>query len=130
MARTGRIGSLSPKTYFPRTGDQLVFDNGILAVCAKANSVTNPFTNGDVRYGLMCISREVYGEEGEWLPIDDVVSETGEMEWIRELEAAADSGLVSIRRRLPAGDRVDGKECREYKKNDATGTWQQDKKGE
>lgn len=53
MARRGRRGSLSPKTYFPSTGDQLqLTEEGLLWECAKSNTTTT--SRGEkIRYALL-----------------------------------------------------------------------------
>lgn len=52
MARRGRTGSLSPKTYFPRTGDSLdVEGSNEVYTCLRQNNVV--FRGVTVRYSLL-----------------------------------------------------------------------------
>ena len=52
MARRGRTGSISPKTYFPRTGDSLdVRGSNEVFYCLRQNNVV--FRGETVRYCLL-----------------------------------------------------------------------------
>jgi len=52
MARRGRTGSLSPKTYFPRTGDTLdVKGSSEVYKCLRQNNIV--FKGETVRYSLL-----------------------------------------------------------------------------
>ncbi len=55
MARRGRTGSLSPTTYFPRTGDTLdVKGSNEVYKCLRQNNVV--FRGETVRYSLLVAS--------------------------------------------------------------------------
>ena len=55
MARRGRTGSLSPKTYFPKTGDTLDEQgSSVVYNCLRQNNVI--FKGETVRYSLLVAS--------------------------------------------------------------------------
>jgi hypothetical protein len=106
MARRGRRGSLSRKTYFPATGDQLQStDNGLLWECAKSNTAQTP-RGEKVRYGLLV--GHIAGEDEEIiLSIDD----RDDRGWLDEVD--------TIHRR------VNPEIIRSYLWNPETSSWQQ-----
>lgn len=108
MARRGRRGSLSPKTYFPATGDQLQMD-GMLWECAKSNTVQTP--RGDkIRYAMLL---GFPAGEDEVIPL--VVHDQDDKVWTSNILEEADT----ILRRVP------GKEFRIYDWNKDSKTWKQ-----
>jgi hypothetical protein len=103
MAR-GRIGSLSRKTFFPGTGDQMENTaDGIVFACVRSNKFE---TNGSViQYGLLqgvssdgeTFFRSIDSEDKDWL-----------------------NGVTTIRRLLQAEG-----VWRTYTWAEETGTWRQ-----
>lgn len=111
MARRGRRGSLSPKTYFPGTGDQLQMD-GMLWECAKSNTASTP--RGDkVRYALLL---GFPAGEDEVVPI--TVHDQSDDTWTDSILAET----VTIMRRIPG---TDSPTFRVYDWNSDSRTWQQ-----
>lgn len=110
MARRGRRGSLSPKTYFPGTGDQMQTDN-ILWECAKSNAVVTP--QGDkIRYAMLL---GFTAGEDQVLPM--VIHDQKDETWV----AGILEDTKTIMRRIP-GEVVT---FRVYDWNKESGTWQQ-----
>ena len=106
MARRGRRGSLSRKTYFPATGDQLQNKGaGLLWECAKSNTAKTP--RGEIiRYALLI--GHVAGEDSEIiLSIDD----KDDRMWLDDVDL--------IHRR------VNPEITRSYQWNPESSTWQQ-----
>lgn len=107
-----RKGSLSAKTFFPNTGDQLVNEEeGIFWECVRSNSYVEegPEVEGKqtkimVRYALL---KGVSGDEVLWWAITD----QGEKTWL--------TNICTINRR------VKDDELRMYTYNTDTGTWQE-----
>ena len=108
MARKGRRGSLSKKTYFPGTGDELEnHDGGIVWYCAKSNTYKEEGLK--VRYALLLGTSSEMDEKLPW-----AVQEGDEREWL--------NGINTIRRKLPG----EGEPFfRVYDWNKDSGTWQQ-----
>ena len=106
--RKGRVGALSPQTYFPGTGDHLEDPvDGIVWVCAKSNSYSDPHSGDKFRYALL-IGR--MHDSDESIPI--AIHDSDEREWLAEIR--------TIRRRLQGSD-----DFRDYDWNEATNTWRQ-----
>tara|TARA_Y100000034_G_C6862181_1_gene392525 strand:+ start:470 stop:790 length:321 start_codon:yes stop_codon:yes gene_type:complete len=103
MARRGRRGSLSPKTFFPATGDQLEDpEDGIVWVCGKSNNLQDEHTGEKVRYALL-IGRSSGFDESLFLPICDQ-----DKSWME--------GIVVIRRKNGSGFKT-------YSLSESRGTW-------
>ena len=110
MARRGRRGSLSPKTYFPATGDQMKTPD-VLWECAKSNTVTTP--RGDrIRYAILL---GFSPEAEDVIPI--VVHDQNDVSWRDEVLADTNT----ILRRIPGEDVT----FRVYDWNRDSSTWQQ-----
>ena len=110
MARRGRRGSLSPKTYFPATGDQLKMD-GMLWECAKSNTATLNNSN-KVRYALLL---GYAAGEDEVVPL--AVHDRGDPLWTDNILGETET----IFRRIPGEDPT----FRIYDWNKDSKTWQQ-----
>jgi len=109
MARRGRRGSLSPKTYFPSTGDQLqLTEEGLLWECAKSNTTTT--SRGEkIRYALLI---------GLLADDDDLVimsiHDRDDRVWLDDVDV--------IHRRIPNKEEPT---LRSYDWNEESRTWQQ-----
>lgn len=108
MARRGRRGSLSPKTYFPATGDQLQMDD-MLWECAKSNTVSTP-QGSKIRYAML-----LGFPPGEDSVIPMVVHDQNDHTWKDMILEETNT----ILRRVP------GKEFRVYDWNKDSETWKQ-----
>lgn len=110
MARRGRRGTLTAKTYFPSTGDQMQMED-ILWECAKSNTVSTP-RGEKIRYAML-----LGFPSGEDTVIPMVVHDQDDHTWkdmiLEETE--------TILRRIP-GDPVT---FRTYDWNKDTKTWRQ-----
>ncbi len=112
MARKGRRGALSRETYFPGTGDQLEDPfEGVVWICAKANTYTDPHTGQKFRYALLVGRSSAFDES---IP-RTIHSEEDPSGWLE--------GVTTIRRRL--SHITVGDTYRIYDFSEATGTWQQ-----
>jgi hypothetical protein len=103
MAR-GRVGSLSLKTYFPDTGDQMEDPKGgVVWSCVRSNTFTD--SSGEkILYGLLM------GKTSD----DEVVYEP-----ISSLDKKWLHGVQTIRREIVEGA------WRVYNWSEETGTWRQ-----
>jgi hypothetical protein len=113
MARRGRRGSLSPKTYFPSTGDQLqLTEEGLLWECAKSNSIApRAGHKGEkIRYALLV---GVLAESTEEIVM--AIHDRDDRDWLDDVDV--------IHRRIPSG--LMGSSLRSYDWNEETRTWQQ-----
>ena len=108
--RRGRRGSLSPKTYFPSTGDQLQMD-GMLWECAKANTVTTP-RGQKVRYAMLL---GFPAGEDDVIPL--TVHDQEDTTWTENILGET----VSIMRRIPGAETT----FRVYDWNAESKTWRQ-----
>lgn len=107
MARRGRRGTLSSKTYFPATGDQLQKTRfGVLWECAKSNTAQTP-AGDKVRYAFLM----GFSPEQDEIQFRSIHEFDGK-EWLE--------GIDLIRRRISSTDSF-----REYKFDWETGTWKQ-----
>ena len=107
MARRGRRGSLSPKTYFPSTGDQLqLTDEGLLWECLKSN--TTAARGEKIRYALLI---GLLADEDDHVVMS--IHDKDERVWLDDVDV--------IHRRIPGGSPP----LRSYDWNEGTQTWQQ-----
>jgi len=107
MARRGRRGTLSPKTYFPSTGDQLECTSvGLLWECAKSNTSETP-RGTKVRYALLMGFSPDHDE-----PVLQAIHDQDERGWLHAVEV--------IRRRVKSDDTM-----RTYDWDPETSTWKQ-----
>ena len=108
----GRIGALSPKTYFPATGDQLEFETAAVWECAKSNTYSIPEEVSDigvVRYALL-----LKYAKGDVVAIRCLLSSSEDDRlWL--------SGARAVHRRIP------NRGFRTYDWNGETNTWRQRK---
>ena len=79
MARRGRTGSLSPKTYFPKTGDSLDVRGGDEVYhCLRQNNVV--YRGTTVRYCLLSATAPSWGDTVVFFTFhDDGEVELGEL---------------------------------------------------
>ena len=110
MARRGRRGSLSPKTYFPATGDQIQNED-ILWECAKSNTVSTP-KGQKVRYAILL---GFSPDSDDAVPL--VVHDQQDNVWVDGVLPEA----KTILRRIPGQTPT----FRMYDWNRETSTWQQ-----
>ena len=110
MARRGRRGSLSPKTYFPATGDQLQMED-MLWECAKSNTVSTP-KGEKIRYAML-----LGFPPGEDHVVPMVVHDQDDPAWTENILEETQT----IHRRIP-GDEVT---FRIYDWSKNSKTWQQ-----
>ena len=110
MARRGRRGTLSPKTYFPATGDQLQMA-GMLWECAKSNTATTP--SGDkIRYAML-----LGFPSGEDTVVPMVVHDQEDPSWTQNILSETET----ILRRIPG----DAPTFRAYDWSKESNTWRQ-----
>jgi hypothetical protein len=107
MVRRPRKGSLSKKTYFPNTGDQLENpEEGIIWECAKANKWRDPKTGTIYRYGLLVGRTPELADPILW-----AISSNDGSPWL--------DGIDTINRKNGA------EELKRYEFNWETETWQE-----
>lgn len=106
MARK-QPGALSPKTYFPRNGDQLEdWDAGICWECRKAHTYLDDLTGETIKYALLIGRVEDLGDT----PIPKIPVSTLSNEYLNEIDV--------IRRTKGGVTKV-------YKWNETRETWQE-----